>query len=95
VIADITNPRSTPLELQSTVPEIMVPFVPIIQKGEEPFAMPRDLWVKHRDWMLNPIRYSSVERVIEILDAEILNPAESKFKMLLAKRAEEMPVRDF
>jgi hypothetical protein len=30
VIADITNPRSNPLELQATVPECMVPFVPIL-----------------------------------------------------------------
>jgi hypothetical protein len=39
VIVDITNPRSAPLELQATVPEYMIPFVPIIEKGEEPFAM--------------------------------------------------------
>ena len=28
VIADITNPKSAPLELQATVPETMVPFPP-------------------------------------------------------------------
>jgi len=94
-IADITNPRSTPLELQATVPEIMVPFVPILQKGEEPFAMLRDLWIKHRDWVLEPIRYSSVDRLIEILDTEILKPAELRFKILLAKKAEDMPIREF
>jgi hypothetical protein len=43
VIADITNPRSATLELQATVPECMIPFVSILEKGEEPFAMPRDL----------------------------------------------------
>ena len=32
VIADITNPRSAPLELQATVPEYMITFVPIIEK---------------------------------------------------------------
>jgi hypothetical protein len=36
VIVDITNPRSAPLELQATVPNYMVPFVPILQDGEEP-----------------------------------------------------------
>jgi hypothetical protein len=36
VIADITNPKSAPLELQATVPEIMVPFRPIIEEGEKP-----------------------------------------------------------
>jgi hypothetical protein len=51
IIADITNPRSTPLELQAVVPEYMVPFVPIIEGGEEPFAMFKDLWVKHSAWV--------------------------------------------
>jgi hypothetical protein len=36
VIADITNPKSAPLELQATVPEIMVPFRPIIEEGQKP-----------------------------------------------------------
>src|SRR6516164_6286629 len=31
VIADVTNPKSTPLELQALVPQIMVPFQPIIE----------------------------------------------------------------
>jgi hypothetical protein len=32
VIADITNPKSAPLELQAAVPEIMVPFRRIIEE---------------------------------------------------------------
>jgi hypothetical protein len=43
VVADITNPKSAPLELQAAVPEIMVPFRPIIEEGEKPFAMLQDL----------------------------------------------------
>lgn len=31
VIADITSPRSTPLELQATVPDFQIPFMPIMQ----------------------------------------------------------------
>jgi uncharacterized protein YjbI with pentapeptide repeats len=72
VIVDITNPRSAPLELQATVPEYMIPFVPIIEKGEEPFAMFKDLWVKHRAWVLDPIRYPSVDRLVQVLDVEII-----------------------
>jgi hypothetical protein len=37
VIADITNPKSAPLELRATVPEIMVPFQPIIEEGPDCF----------------------------------------------------------
>jgi uncharacterized protein YjbI with pentapeptide repeats len=90
VIADITNPRSAPLELQATVPEYMIPFVPIIEEGEEPFAMLKDLWLKHRDWVFEPIYYSSLDRLADALDSEIIEPAEARFAELLARRAEEM-----
>jgi hypothetical protein len=71
VIADITKPKPSPLELQATVPEIIVPFQPIIAQGEEPFAMLRDLWIKYKDWVFDPIEYSSVDRLIETMDAEM------------------------
>ena len=38
-VADITNPKSSPLELQATMPDYMIPFVPVIQESEESFAM--------------------------------------------------------
>jgi hypothetical protein len=34
VIEDLTKPRSAPLELQATIPNLMIPFVLIIQRGE-------------------------------------------------------------
>jgi hypothetical protein len=49
VIVDITNPRSAPLELQAVVPDYMIPFVTVLEEGEEPFAMFEDLWIKYRD----------------------------------------------
>jgi hypothetical protein len=94
VIADITKPRSTPLELQATVPDCMVPFVPIIEGDEEPFSMFADLWLKHRDWVLDPIRYRSVDRLIERLEADIVEPAKVRFEQLLRKKAESMIVRE-
>jgi hypothetical protein len=90
VIADITNPKSWPLELQATVPEIMVPFRPIIEDGEKPFAMLQDLWIKHREWMFEPIHYSSVDALIASLDEKIIRPAEARFVELLAWKAETM-----
>src|SRR5215472_14096084 len=33
ILADITNPMSVPMELQATVPELMVPFVTILRRG--------------------------------------------------------------
>jgi hypothetical protein len=55
VIADITKPKSTPLELQATIPERMIPFATIIEDGETPFAMFQDLWIKHKGWVFMPI----------------------------------------
>ena len=90
VIADITNPKSAPLELQATVPDIMVPFHPIIEEGEKPFAMLQDLWIKHREWVFEPIHYSSVDALIASLDEKIVKPAEKRFVELLARKAETM-----
>ena len=90
VIADITNPRSAPLELQAAVPDVMVPFRPIIEEGEEPFAMLQDLWIKHRDWVFEPIYYSSLDALVGALDEKIIRPAEVRFAELLARKAERM-----
>jgi uncharacterized protein YjbI with pentapeptide repeats len=90
VIADVTNPKSAPLELQATVPEIMVPFRPIIEEGEKPFAMLQDLWIKHRDWVFEPIYYSSLDALTGSLDEKIIRPAEARFAELLARKAETM-----
>jgi uncharacterized protein YjbI with pentapeptide repeats len=90
VIADITNPKSAPLELQATIPEIMVPFRPIIEAGEEPFAMLQDLWIKHREWVFEPLYYSSLDALIASLDEKIIQPAEARFVELLKRKAETM-----
>jgi hypothetical protein len=90
VIADITNPKSAPLELQATVPDIMVPFLPIIEEGEKPFAMLQDLWIKHRDWVFEPIYYSSVDALIASLDEKIIRPAEARFVELVKRKADTM-----
>jgi hypothetical protein len=92
VIVDITNPRSAPLELQATVPDYMVPFVPILQEGEKSFAMFVDLQNKY-DWVLQPvIGYPSVDRLIEVLEDKIVRPAEAKFNELLARRTKRLLV---
>jgi len=94
VIVDITNPRSAPLELQATVPDYMVPFVPILQQGEQPFAMFVDLQNKY-DWVLQPVvGYPSVDRLIEVLEDKIVRPAEAKFNELLARRTKLLRVEN-
>src|SRR5262249_54939090 len=92
VIVDITNPRSAPRELQATVPDTMVPFVLILQQGEQPFSMFVDLQNKY-DWVLKPVvSYPSVDRLIEVLEDKIVRPAEAKFNELLERRTKQLRV---
>jgi uncharacterized protein YjbI with pentapeptide repeats len=86
IIADITNPKSAPLELQATMPDYMVPLVPIIQSGEEPFSMFQDLQNKY-EWVLEVREYVSTEEVIEKMEAAIIRPAIQKSEDMLMKRA--------
>src|SRR5262249_49330872 len=93
VIVDITNPRSAPLELQATVPDTMVPFAPILQNGEEPFVMFVDLKNKY-DWVLKDvIVYPSIDRLIDVLEREVIGPAEAKFTELLSRRTEQLRLK--
>jgi hypothetical protein len=77
VIADITNPKSSPLELQATVPDYQIPFVPIIQEGESSFAMMVDLQKKY-DWVLDTISYRDGDQLIKILKKGIIDRAMQK-----------------
>ena len=88
IIADITNPKSSPLELQATMPDYMIPFVPIIQEEEEPFAMFQDLQQKYDDWVLDVLRYDSADNLLKVLDKAIVKPALKKAAELLMKKAQ-------
>ena len=93
VIADITNPKSSPLELQATVPDYMIPFVPIIQEAEEPFAMFADLWIRYGEWVLEPLKYVAAEDLIASLEDDIIQPAEQRYRELMLRKAQAMMTR--
>jgi uncharacterized protein YjbI with pentapeptide repeats len=87
VVADVTNPKSSPLELQATVPDYQIPFVPIIQEGEQPFAMMVDLQKKY-NWVLKTVTYDSVETLIKVLKPLIIDPAMNKRNELRLTKAQ-------
>jgi hypothetical protein len=87
VIADVSAPRSTPLELQLTVPQVMVPIVPIIQEKEQTFDMFRNLEFKY-DWVLKPLRYHTEDDLIGSLEKSIIEPACEKANELRQRRAQ-------
>ena len=89
VIADVTNPKSSPLELQATIPDYQIPFVPIIQEGEEQFSMMVDLQKKY-NWVLKTRKYNSIETLIKALKPGIIDPAiEMRNKLRLIKAQEK------
>jgi uncharacterized protein YjbI with pentapeptide repeats len=92
VIADITNPSSSPLELQATVPDYAIPFVPIIQKGETPFGMFKNL--QKYPWMMEVLRYDTKENLIAHLRDEIIQPALNKHDELMEKKNSGLKIRD-
>jgi hypothetical protein len=92
VIADITNPRSAPLELQATVPDYMIPFVPILQDGESAFSMFTNLQTQY-DWVIDSLAYDSSQSLIEVLDDAVINPALEKRHELDLRKAPNTPIR--
>lgn len=93
VVADITNPRSSPLELQATVPNYQIPFVPIQQEGEKPFAMFADLQQKY-DWVLDVRMYATQEQLMEHFEAAVVAPALECYNRLVKVKAAKMRVVD-
>jgi uncharacterized protein YjbI with pentapeptide repeats len=93
IIADITNPKSSPLELQAIMPDYMIPFVPIIHENEEPFAMFRDLKTKYSEWVLDVLEYDSAKSLIQVLDKAVVRPALIMADQLIFKKAETIRKR--
>lgn len=91
VIADVTNPKSAPLELQATVPDYQIPFVPILEKGEPPFSMLSDL-LKY-PWVLPLLEYRSSTELIKTFKGAIVDEAFNLHKELIMQKAEKMKTR--
>jgi uncharacterized protein YjbI with pentapeptide repeats len=92
VIADVTSPKSSPLELQAIIPDYQIPVVPIIQKRELPFSMINDLKTQHIG-LLDPLTYSSEEELIKVLKSAIIDPAIEKHNELRLIKAQKPKIR--
>jgi hypothetical protein len=93
IIADITKPKSSPLELQATMPDYMIPFVPIIHEDEKPFEMFRDLQQKYGEWVLDVCEYDSATNLRQVLAEAAVTPALAKADQLTLKKAEKIRTR--
>jgi hypothetical protein len=89
VIADITQPKSSPLELQATIPNFMIPFVTIIQEGETPFSMFTDLWKQHNDRVLLPLEYPSLSLLLDNFQVAIMDEVQKLEETLFERKVIE------
>jgi hypothetical protein len=78
VIVDLSGP-AVPQELQAIVPDINIPYVPIIEEGRKVYSMFVDL-LKY-DWVVRPVlEFASEEQLLELLPSKIIAPAEQKYE---------------
>ena len=92
VIADVTSPKSTPLELEATAKQFKIPFIPIIDISVDPrpFAMLVDLQ-KSFHWVLPTLQYQTKEDLLddENLKTYIIDRAVAKREELRAAKSQE------
>jgi hypothetical protein len=77
VIADITEAKSIPAELERIVPDLpSVPVQPIILDSECEYALFEH--VRRYPWVLEPYRYENQEQLLATLQEKVIAPAEAK-----------------
>jgi hypothetical protein len=82
IIADITEPRSIPQELQAIVPDLAVPVQPLLLEGSTgEYGMFQDLKRKYH-WVLSVYEYKDLNDLLASLGEEVITPAETKAKEL-------------
>lgn len=81
VIADITDPKSIPLELQTIVPDLAVPVQPLLLRGKAEFSMFPEMRKKYH-WVLATHQYSDIEDLLASLGDKVIEPAVQKAREL-------------
>lgn len=81
IIADITDPKSIPLELQAIIPDLAVPVQPLLLEKSPQFSMFNDLRRKYH-WVLPVHIYKSLDDLLPSLSEKLIVPAEAKAKEL-------------
>jgi hypothetical protein len=85
VIADITDAKSIPLELQAIVPHLpSVPVHPIILDSQYESVLFQGFL--DYPWVLLPYRYHDREQLIASLAEKVINPAETKAEEIAERR---------
>lgn len=92
VIADLTDPRSVAMECQLIIPNVRVPFVPLIRTGREIFAMFQSLADRFA-WVLPPVTYQDPETLEERIEEWVIQPSAQLADELERRRIRPGPTR--
>jgi hypothetical protein len=86
VIADISDAKSIPQELQRIVPSLpSVPVQPILNSAVKEYGMFRDFLDYHS--VLPPYRYDSLEDLLDALEDKVIAPAVIAANNIIERRA--------
>jgi uncharacterized protein YjbI with pentapeptide repeats len=81
IIADLSDARSLPQELQAIVPDLpSVPVQPLVLASDEEYGMFEHF--KRYHWVLEVYRYDDPDEVLTSLETKIISPAEAKAREL-------------
>ena len=84
VIADITEAKSIPQELQKIVQGLPhLPVQPILLAGNKEYAMFEDF--KFYPWVLTTFVYDDKQMLLDSLEKKVIEPAEAKAKEQAAR----------
>ncbi len=89
IVVDMTDASSVPLELQATIPDLMVPVLPIVKSGQPVFSMFSDLQRRYF-WIQQPVSYDSAKQLVEHVDEAIIVRAQQAADEIRARRAESV-----
>lgn len=85
IVVDLTNASSVPLELQATIPDLMVPVLPIVESGQAVFAMFSDLQRRYT-WIQPTVSYRSADQLVRHVDEAIIDRAKAAAEQIAAVR---------
>lgn len=85
VIADITDAKSIPQELQAIVPHLpSVPVQPLLEYSQKEYGMFESF--SDYPWVLKTYYYNSISEVRASINEKVISPAETKVREILEKR---------
>jgi hypothetical protein len=85
IIADITDAKSIPAELEHIVPGLpSVPVMPLVLSSDEGFELFKH--IRRYSWVLEPYQYGSQSKLIRSIEAQVIAPAEAKLKEIRSQK---------